>query len=109
MTSTTSSTARVTRPSAVPTRGLRLRCTQRSAAPALDATAEHLPFDDDSVDAAMATVTVHQWSDVDRGLRELRRVSRGPVVVLTFDAPALRRFWLADYLPEVVEIGRAHV
>ena len=37
----------------------------------------------------MAMVTVHQWRDVDQGLREMRRVSRGPVVVLTFDAPAL--------------------
>ena len=74
------------------------------AAPAVDATAERLPFDDNSFDAAMATVTVHQWVDVDRGLRELRRVSSGPVVVLTFDAPALQRFWLADYLPEVIAV-----
>jgi SAM-dependent methyltransferase len=72
------------------------------AAPAVDATAEHLPFDDDSFDAAMAMVTVHQWPDADRGLRELRRVSRGPVVVLTFDAHALQQFWLADYVPEVL-------
>ncbi|SDS38637.1 Methyltransferase domain-containing protein [Friedmanniella luteola] len=77
------------------------------AAPALDAVAEHLPFDDDSFDAALATMTVHQWADVDRGLRELRRVSRGPVVVLTVDAPALQDFWLADYIPEVVAIERA--
>jgi Methyltransferase domain len=74
------------------------------AAPALDATAEHLPFDDDSFDATMATVTVHQWADVDLGLRELRRVSRGAVVVLTFDAPSLQQFWLADYLPEVMAL-----
>ncbi|GCD19173.1 hypothetical protein CTKZ_07350 [Cellulomonas algicola] len=39
------------------------------AAPALDATVEHLPFDDDAFDAAMAMVTVHQWRDVDQGLR----------------------------------------
>ena len=77
------------------------------AAPAVDATAEHLPLDDDSFDAAMATVTVHQWSDVEQGLREMRRVSRGPVVVLTFDAPALRHFWLADYLPEVMDTEEA--
>jgi hypothetical protein len=77
------------------------------AAPALDATAEHLPFDDDSFDAAMATVTVHQWGDVDQGLREMRRVSRGPVVVLTFDAPALQQFWLADYFPEVIAVEQA--
>jgi SAM-dependent methyltransferase len=77
------------------------------AAPAIDAAAEHLPLDDDSFDAAMATMTIHQWSDVDQGLREMRRVSRGPVVVLTVDAPALRQFWLTDYIPEVVAVEEA--
>ncbi len=77
------------------------------AAPAVDAAAEHLPFDDDSFDAAMATLTVHQWGDVVQGLREMRRVSRGPVVVLTLDAPALQQFWLADYIPEVVAVEQA--
>jgi SAM-dependent methyltransferase len=76
-------------------------------APALDATAERLPFDDDSFDAAMAMITIHQWSDVDAGLRELRRVSRGPVVILTFDAEALLDFWLNEYLPEVIATERA--
>lgn len=72
--------------------------------PAIDATAERLPFDDDSFDAAMATVTIHQWSDPDIGLREMRRVSRGVVVILTFDAPALEDFWLRDYWPEVIAV-----
>ena len=53
----------------------RRRCARSAATPAVDATAESLPFDDDSFDAAMAMVTIHQWSDVDRGLRELRRVA----------------------------------
>ena len=77
------------------------------APPAVDATAEQLPFDDDSFDAAMAIMTVHHWSDVGRGLREMRRVARGPVVVLTIDAHALRRFWLIDYVPEVVAVEQA--
>jgi hypothetical protein len=76
-------------------------------APALDATAERLPFDDDSFDAAMAMITIHQWSDVDAGLRELRRVSRGPVAILTFDAEALLDFWLNEYVPEVTATERA--
>jgi hypothetical protein len=75
---------------------------QRSS-PAVDATAEHLPFDDHSFDAVMATITIHQWADGDAGLRELRRVSRGPVAVLTFDGPAIGEFWLNDYVPEVIE------
>ncbi|MEU4217394.1 class I SAM-dependent methyltransferase [Actinoplanes sp. NPDC026623] len=77
-----------------------------TAAPALDATAEHLPFDDDSFDAAMATVTVHQWPDPGRGLAELRRVARGPVAVLTFDGDALDRLWLAEYAPELMAVER---
>ncbi len=76
------------------------------AVPALHGVAEHLPFDDDSFDAAMATLTVHQWPDMRAGLREMRRVTRGPVVVLTFDGDALDRFWLADYAPELIEAER---
>src|SRR5688572_30807910 len=56
--------------------------------PAIRGIAEELPLDDDSVDAAMAMVTIHQWNDLDRGLQEMRRVSRGPVVILTFDRDA---------------------
>jgi SAM-dependent methyltransferase len=72
----------------------------------VDATAEHLPFADNSFDAAMATVTIHQWSDTDIGLRELRRVSRGPVVLLTFDRDALDLLWLAEYAPELIATER---
>jgi len=72
--------------------------------PAIDATAERLPFDDDSFDAVMATVTIHHRSDLDTGLLEMRRVSRGVVAILTFDAPALEDFWLCDYVPEVIAV-----
>lgn len=71
--------------------------------PAIDAAAESLPFDDGAFGASMAMVTVHQWSDAAAGLRELRRVATGPVVILTFDREALSRFWLADYVPELIE------
>jgi len=49
-----------------------------NATPVVAAFAEALPFRDRSFDAAMATITVHQWSDPRRGLREMRRVSTGP-------------------------------
>lgn len=75
-------------------------------AAAVDAVAEKLPFPDDGFDAAMATVTIHQWSDTDAGLRELRRVSRGPVVILTFDGDALDLLWLAEYAPELIAAER---
>jgi hypothetical protein len=74
--------------------------------PAIDATAEALPFPDGSFDAAMATVTIHQWGNLDQGLREMRRVARGPVVILTFDGDVLAHFWLAEYAPEVIAVER---
>jgi hypothetical protein len=71
------------------------------ATPAVIGVAEALPFDDDSFDAALAIATIHQWPDVEAGLRELRRVARGPVVVFTWDGPSLRGFWLSEYVPEL--------
>jgi SAM-dependent methyltransferase len=72
------------------------------AAPVVAAAAEHLPFADRSVDAAMAMVTIHQWPQLDRGLSEMRRVVRGLIVILTFDPVALQQFWLSDYWPELL-------
>ncbi|HST55152.1 MAG TPA: methyltransferase domain-containing protein [Solirubrobacteraceae bacterium] len=76
--------------------------------PAIPSGAYPLPLEDQSVDAAMAILTIHHWDgDQERGVRELRRVSRGPVVILTFDPQVSARMWLmADYLPEVAELDR---
>jgi SAM-dependent methyltransferase len=70
------------------------------AAPAVQATAEHLPFDDDSFDAAMAVLTLHHWSDWRAGCAELRRVARDRVVVFSWDPTYRGRMWLsAEYFP----------
>ncbi len=79
-----------------------------SATPVIQGFAEDLPFDDNSFDAAMAILTVHHWTDQEKGLKEMRRVTRGPVVVLTFD-PSHRGFWLADYIPELVALDEAQM
>ncbi|MEV0843546.1 MerR family transcriptional regulator [Actinocatenispora sera] len=77
------------------------------AAPCVAASAESLPFEDRSFDAAMAVSTVHHWPDPIAGLREMRRVARR-VVVFTYDASSpgwQDRFWLTrDYLPEFAEL-----
>jgi SAM-dependent methyltransferase len=76
--------------------------------PAIDAVAEALPFDEGSFDAVMASSTVHQWSDLARGIAEMKRVSRGPVVITASDPVRLLDFWLVDYFPEplIVEQSR---
>lgn len=71
---------------------------------AIDAVAGALPFDDKSFDAAMATFTVHQWPDLGQGLAEMRRVTRGPIIILSCAPDELERFWLDDYAPEVIAV-----
>jgi SAM-dependent methyltransferase len=80
--------------------------TQRVAhhSPTIRAVAGALPLADDAVDASMATVTVHQWPDPVAGIHEMRRVTMGPVVILTFDPLALDRLWLVEYAPDLIEI-----
>jgi SAM-dependent methyltransferase len=78
-----------------------------SLPPAIRSSAYPLPLEDGSVEAAMAILTIHHWDDdQERGVRELRRVARGPVVILTFDREVSERMWLIDYLPEVAELDR---
>ena len=80
-----------------------IRQRPTSTATIVQGSAEDLPFDDQSFDAAMACLTVHHWTDQQKGMAEMRRVTRGPIVILTYD-PGFRDFWLFDYLPELVAL-----
>ena len=74
--------------------------------PAVRAVAEALPLRDRAVDAAMAVLTLHHWTDWRAGVAEMRRVARGRVAVLTWDA-AHPPFWLLrDYVPQIGEMDR---
>jgi SAM-dependent methyltransferase len=73
------------------------------AAPVIQATAEDLPLADQSVDAAMAILTVHHWPNVEAGLRELTRVARDRIVIVTVDVSMIAQQWIVrDYLPELL-------
>lgn len=84
-----------------------IRKRRRSATTVIQGSAEDLPFKDGSFDAAMAVLTVHHWADKSAGLKEMRRVTSGPIVLLTFD-PA-HRPWLTDYLPELASLDEAQM
>jgi SAM-dependent methyltransferase len=84
-----------------------IRKRSPAAAEAIEASADDLPFDDNSFDASMAILTVHHWPDKGAGLREIRRVTRGRVVLLTFDPSS--RPWLTDYLPELAALDEAQM
>lgn len=77
-----------------------------ASAPCVRAMAEALPLRDKCVDAAMALLTVHHWSDVAAGIGELRRVARRRIVVLTWDQAVFQSFWLVrEYLPDAARIN----
>jgi SAM-dependent methyltransferase len=76
-----------------------------AAAEAIQASADDLPFDDKSFDASMAILTIHHWPDQEAGLRKMRRVTRGRIVLLTFNPS--HRPWLTDYLPELAALDEA--
>jgi SAM-dependent methyltransferase len=77
------------------------------SAKVIQADASCLPFRDGTFDASMAILTIHHWTDKKAGLREMRRVTRGPIVLLTFDPS--RRPWLTDYLPELASLDEAQM
>lgn len=85
----------------------RLRAARPEAsAPVINAQPDRLPFEDDSFDASMSCLAADRWEDPFAVLREMRRVTTGPVVVLTFDFPHLVA-WQKDYFAPLVALERA--
>ena len=84
--------------------------SQRAASrtPTIRALAQALPLRDDSVDSAMSVLSLHHWAPhAEAGVREMRRVARGRVVIVTIDAEVSGEMWLmAEYLHEVAELDR---
>lgn len=83
-----------------------IRQRPATAARCLQGAAENLPVETASVDAAMAVLSVHHWADPERGFREMARVARKRVVLLTW-VPDVAPFWLTeDYFPEILAHDR---
>ena len=74
----------------------------RGAAPVVQGFAESLPFRDGSFDAVLGILTLHHWKDMEKGFSECRRVARSRVVFFTIDFDVCARFWLFEYLPELI-------
>jgi hypothetical protein len=52
----------------------------------------------------MAIITAHHWPDPAAGIREMMRVARDRVVLMSFDPEPLRSLWLVDeYFPRALE------
>jgi SAM-dependent methyltransferase len=90
-----------------PSATMRAQRMAQQKVPAINAKADALPFDDGAFDATMAMVTVHHWPDMAKGLKELRRVTKNQVIIMTFDPDALDLFWNASYFPELIAVEKA--
>src|SRR5688572_16157270 len=84
-----------------------IRQRSPSAAKVIQASAENLPFEDGAFAASMAILTIHHWHNKEAGLHEIRRVTRGRIVLLTYDP--CHRPWLTDYLPELAALDEAQM
>ncbi len=80
----------------------RMMISQRPRTDSLvvQARAESVPFRDGAFDVAMALLSLHHWSDIEKGLREARRVARQKIILLTWIG-FCEDFWLLDYLPQI--------
>ncbi|KAB2807740.1 class I SAM-dependent methyltransferase [Phaeocystidibacter luteus] len=67
-------------------------------------TAEDIPLKDDSVDGVFATLTLHHWSDLKKGLSEVGRVIRpkGNTVIFTSYPEQTAAYWLKHYFPQMI-------
>jgi SAM-dependent methyltransferase len=71
------------------------------SASAVQGVAEALPLPAASFDVAMASLTLHHWSDLRKGLMEMRRVAPRQVILM-FDPAEISRFWALGYWPEAL-------
>ena len=90
-----------------PSESMRQQRLRLGKSPAINASANKLPFDSNSFDTVMAIMTIHHWSNLQTSLKELLRVSKKNIIILTCDPDALHNLdWFTTYFPDNVEIER---
>lgn len=70
----------------------------------VQAKAEDLPFENESFDGAMVTLTIHHWSDLGNAFDEIARVLRpkGRLVIFTSTPHQMKGYWLNHYFPNML-------
>lgn len=63
--------------------------------------AEALPLADNVAASVICVLAIHHFRNVGRAFAEMARVSRGPVILFTFDPRTVTQPWLADYFPSL--------
>jgi len=71
--------------------------------------AEDISIYDESFSGAIATLTIHHWTDVRQGFKEIARVlkPRGRFVLFTATPAQMEGYWLNHYFPEMLQASIA--
>ncbi len=89
-----------------PSKAMREQRLKNGKNPAINSSAENLPFDDNSFDCSTAFLTIHHWIDLEKGLNEMKRVTRNKIIIMTYNPDELEIFWNAKYFEELVNVER---
>lgn len=69
------------------------------------AIAENLPFGYEFFGAALSTLTIHHWQNLEKGFTEIYRVIKqgGNFVILTSFPEQMAGYWLNHYFPQMLK------
>jgi ubiquinone/menaquinone biosynthesis C-methylase UbiE len=69
--------------------------------------AESIPLDNESIDGCIASLTLHHWTNLSNGFKELYRVlkTNGKVVIFTSTPNQMKGYWLNHYFPKMLSVS----
>jgi SAM-dependent methyltransferase len=70
----------------------------------LKGNAEQIPASDRMFDGAIATLTIHHWTDLKKALKEINRVlaDKGRFILFTSTPEQMKGYWLNHYFPKML-------
>jgi len=70
----------------------------------IQGSAENIPFENNSFDAALASLTLHHWDSLYDGFKELNRVLKtgGGITIFTSTKKQMLGYWLNHYFPQML-------
>ena len=68
-------------------------------------TVENIELPDNHVEGIIAFLTIHHWSDLQKGFLEIQRVLKpaGRVVIFTSTPEQMKGYWLNHYFPQMLK------
>jgi SAM-dependent methyltransferase len=67
--------------------------------------AENIPLSNSTIDGAIATLTIHHWTDLAKAFGEIKRILRpyARFVIFTADLEQMNGYWLNHYFPKMMK------